>query len=165
MSTTKKIIISLFEETDKADIAYKTVLELGYTEEEINVILSDKKLDEIKKDNRYENISTKAMMPVGKKLAIGISTSGDQKAINSPSSIFPGGVSRILSEWGFTGSSISAIEEKINTGAILLAAIPRKADDIPAIEEAWSVHSGQLFTTDMVTGLTGLQTQQGVKSL
>lgn len=160
---TKKIIISLFEDSEKAEVALKTLVELGYTEEEINIILSDAKLDEIKNDNRYAKMSNKAMVPSGKKLAVGLSTSGDQKAVDSPSSVFPGGVSRILNEWGFTGDTLKMVEEKINGGCILLAVQPRKDDDIQAIEEVWAVHSPNLFTNNIVTGLTGLQTQQSTK--
>lgn len=162
---TRKILISLFDTTEKAEVAFKTLVELGYMEEEINIILSDKKLDEIKNDTRFNNISNKAMVPSGKKLAVGISTSGDQKAVDSPSSVFPGGVSRILNEWGFTGDILKMVEEKINSDCILLAVQPRKNEDIQAIEEAWSVHSPNLFTNNIVTGLTGLQTQQSAKPI
>lgn len=147
MNNSKKIMVGLFKEVEKAELAYKTIQQMGYEEAEQNLILSDGTLERIKKDARFTSINAKAMKGVGKDLAVGIAPEF-KESIDTPAGILAGGLLRILREWGFTDDTAKFIEEKVKEGEVLLGLYPKKIEDISAIEQIWQTNSGTFINKE-----------------
>jgi hypothetical protein len=147
MNSAKKIMVGLFKDAEKAELAYKTIQEMGYLEDEQNLILSDGTLERVKNDDRLSSINSKAMKGIGKDIAVGIAP-GHKESIDTPAGILAGGLQRILHEWGFTDDTAKFIEEKVKAGEVLLGVYPKKIEDVSLIEQIWQTNSGTLINKE-----------------
>lgn len=144
MNVPKKIMIGLFKDLTSADAAYIALQNLGYHEDEQNLIVSDNTLDQVKTSEQPTSISNKAMKGVGSNIAVSITAAEDQDSY-SLAGILNGGLVRILREWGLTDSIIQLLAEKITHGEVLIGVHPRKDEDLEVIEKLWNENSGTFF--------------------
>lgn len=155
MNTPKKIMIGLFKDLTSADRAYQALQELGYGENEQNLIVSDSTLDQVKTGDHPSSISNKAMKGVGSNIAVSITAAEDQDKY-SLAGILNGGLVRILREWGFTDATIESLADHISKGEVLFGVHPKKEEDMDIIEGLWLEHSGTFFNKSQLNSTSNV---------
>ena len=168
METTSNYLTGSFKDRESAEGAYKRLRERGYTDDEINIMMSD---DTRKKffDKREEDTSfgNKAMEGLGAGSAIGgavgatvgiIAALGTSLIIPGLGFIVAGPIAAGLAgagAGGITGGIVGALigagipedrakkyEEGIKDGNIVMGVQPRSEDDALHFEEEWRQYAG-----------------------
>ncbi len=172
--TTQKLMTCLFKDSLSAGKAYNATLKFGYTNDEINVLMSE----ETKKIHSNKSISTApdptdeaingagvggslgvttgaitgAIMAIGTLLAI----SGFGLVIAGPLAIGLAGASAGGIAGGLVGALINAgvpeshakiCEDEIKNGSILIGVIPHSEADRKLLETDWRNYDGILLTS------------------
>src|SRR5512133_201363 len=159
-----------FRDRSSAERAYNRLRERGYTDEEINIIMSDetrkKYFDEEDKDNENE-FGNKAMEGAGKGSAIGgavgatagiIAAIGTSLVIPGLGIVIAGPIAAGLAgagAGGLTGGIVGALigagipkdraekhEKDIKEGDIVMGVRPRNDEDAAYLEDDWREYSG-----------------------
>src|SRR5512133_2293858 len=162
-----------FRDRSSAERAYNRLRERGYTDEEINIIMSDetrkKYFDEEDKDNETE-FGNKAMEGAGKGSAIGgavgatagiIAALGTSLVIPGLGIVIAGPIAAGLAGAGagsITGGIVGALigagipkeravkhENDIKQGDIVMGVRPRSDDDASYLEEDWRRNEGNVY--------------------
>jgi hypothetical protein len=163
----KGMLTGMFADRESAENAYQDLHDLGYSKEDINLIMSD----ETRKKHFYDEdteIGTKAAEGAGKGSAIGgavgavagiIAAVGTSLVIPGLGVVIAGPIAAGLAgagAGGITGGVIGALvgsgipearaklyESGIKKGQVVIGVYPRSEEDAKEIEELWRENKGQ----------------------
>lgn len=168
-----KLISGLFKNNNDAGKAYNTALKLGYTKEEINVLMSEETKAKHGHDRKLEDHSTadEAIKGAGVGGSLGVTTgaitgaiiaagtvmaiSGIGLAISGPLAIWLAGAGAGGIAGGLVGALINAgisedhaknFEVEIKNGAILVGLVPHSKDDCNILESEWREYGGVVLS-------------------
>lgn len=169
-SESNNIITGSFRDRESAEQAYNRMIERGYTDDEINVIMSDDtRKKNFDKNKRIESeFGNKAMEGAGTGSAIGgtigaavgiIAAIGTSLAIPGLGIVIAGPIAAGLAgagAGGITGGIVGALvgagipedrakeyEKGIKEGHIVMGVRPRSEADANYLEENWQQHEGE----------------------
>lgn len=167
------LLTGSFRDRENAEQAYNRLKERGYTDNEINIIMSDdtRKKYFDKDDQRTTEFGNKAMEGAGKGSAIGgtvgavvgiIAAIGTSLVIPGLGIVIAGPIAAGLAgagAGGITGGIVGALvgaglpedrakeyEKGIKDGNIVLGVRPRNDQDAEYLEENWQQHQGEDIT-------------------
>ena len=164
-----RMVTGLFRDRESAEQAYGSLTSRGYTQDDVNLLMSD---DTRKKhftdDGRETEIGNKALEGAGTGAAIGgtigatlaaIAAIGTTLALPGLGLLVAGPIAAALAgagAGGATGGIIGALvgagipeervkryEEGIRKGGIVMGVTPRSDDDALYFEEEWKRHRGE----------------------
>jgi hypothetical protein len=172
-SENSRHVTALFRSPDAAERAYRTALELGYKDEDINVISSDATRDRLLADARHPNLSSNAAeskdQPT-KGADLGGPTGGTfgtiapvlaavGTAVLVPGLVFAGpiaialtaagavglagGLIGALKDWGIPQDRVNEYEAAVRDGAILVGVKARSDEDAQRLEQKWRAEGGR----------------------
>lgn len=184
MATTMKkdnsgMLTGLFTDRDSAERAYQSMTARGYTQDDINVVMSD--------DTRKRHFSgagattelgTKAAEGAGVGGAVGgtigavlagLAATGTSIALpglglviagplaaaaaGAGAGAATGGLLGALVGWGIPEERVKHYESGLKQGGILMGVRPRSTDDATYIEQQWRTHKGEhIYRPGMDTG-------------
>lgn len=168
-ATARGMLTGMFPDRDGGEKAYNTLLERGYTKDDINLVMSDvTRKKHFSDDARETEIGTKAAEGAGKGTAIGgtlgavvgiIAAIGTTLAIPGLGIVIAGPIAAGLAGAGagsITGGIIGALvgsgmpeeraklyESGIKEGNIVLGVYPRNDEDARFFESNWRSNHGQ----------------------
>ena len=163
------MVTGLFRDRDSAERAYSSVVDRGYGQDDVNLIMSD---DTRKKhfavDNRETELGNKALEGAGTGAAVGgavgatvaaIAAVGTTLALPGLGLLVAGPIAAALAgagAGGATGGLIGALigagipeervkdyEEGIKSGGIMMGVTPRNPEDAAYFEEDWKKNRGE----------------------
>jgi hypothetical protein len=163
-----------FRDWDSAERAYNRLRDRGYTDEEINIIMSDKTrkkyFDQTGDDNKKSEFGNKAKEGAGTGSAIGgavgaaagiIAALGTSLVIPGLGMVIAGPIAAGLAgagAGGVTGGIVGALigagipkeraeihEKEIQDGDIIMGVTPRSDEDAEFLEEDWSSYEGKVY--------------------
>lgn len=169
VETERGMLTGMFQDRETSESAYNTLLERGYTKDDINLVMSD---DTRKKhftnENQETEMGTKASEGAGKGSAIGgavgavvgiIAAIGTTLALPGLGIVIAGPIAAGLAgagAGGITGGIVGALigsgipedrariyEDGIKNGSIVLGVHPRNDDDAVFFENNWRSNKGQ----------------------
>jgi hypothetical protein len=159
-----------FTDRDSAERAYDSVLKRGYTDQDINLLMSDETRNRHfdKEDKTETDLGTKAMEKAGVGGAIGgtvgavlatLAAVGTSIAIPGLGLVIAGPIAAALAgagAGGLTGGLIGALigagipeeraklyESDLKNGGILLSVNPRSEEDAAYFENTWKDYNGR----------------------
>ncbi|MGM0944388.1 MAG: hypothetical protein ACQEW9_04330 [Bacteroidota bacterium] len=165
----KGMLTGMFRDRASTERAYNTLNERGYTNEEINLLMSDETRKEHYNETKGETeIGTKAAEGAGKGSAIGgtigaivgvVATIGTSLAIPGLGILIAGPIAAGLAgagAGGITGGIIGALvgagipearakiyESGIKDGKTVIGVTPRNEEDAKFFEENWRTNQGE----------------------
>lgn len=167
-----KALVAVFSDKNSADSAYQYLKELGYSEDEINVLMSDETRTmyfdaphmqvEVKGANPQETPAVASAIGTGTGVLLGAAL-GAASTLVFPGVglVIAGPISAALIGAGFGGMTgglmgsligvgipeprAKAYEEKIKEGKIILGVNPRSAEEEQQIIEVWRRQGGDLI--------------------
>ena len=139
------VVTGLFRDRDSAERAYRAVTSRGYTNDEVNVIMSD---DARKKHFGDDTVETAAAAAVGTTLLIpglGLVIAGPLAAgiAGAGAGGIAGGLVGALIGWGIPEEHIKHYEEGLKSGGILLSVKPHNDEDAAYFEQDWKSHRAE----------------------
>jgi hypothetical protein len=160
VQTSNAVITGLFRDLDKANRAYQTLIDLGYDQTSVNVVMTDKTRDQ------WYRTQTPIEVEHGNKALEGASVGGAiggtvGAAITLPGIglVIAGPIAAALAgagAGGLTGGVIGALvgagipeeraknlEKGITGGGVLISVSPRSESDAQKIERDWKEIGGQ----------------------
>ena len=163
------MVTGLFPDRDSAERAYGSMVERGYGQDDINLIMSDEtRKKHFAVDDRETELGNKALKGAGTGAAIGgtvgatlaaIAAIGTTLALPGLGLLVAGPIAAALAgagAGGATGGLIGALigagipeervkhyEEGIKKGGIMMGVTPRSDDDAAYFEENWKKHRGE----------------------
>lgn len=165
-----RLLTGSFRDRESAEQAYNRMKERGYTDEEINIIMSDETRKKYfdKDDRKKSEFGNKAMEGAGAGSAIGgvvgaavgiIAAIGTSVAIPGLGIVIAGPIAAGLAgagAGGLTGGIVGALvgagipedrakeyERGIKQGHIVMGVRPRNDEDAEYLEENWQQHHGE----------------------
>lgn len=163
------MLTGMFNDKQSTESAYQSLRDRGYSDEEINVIMSDKTRDQYYKNDPESELGTKAAEGTGIGSAIGGTLGaivGGVAAIGT-NLILPGlglvvwgplaaalagagaggltgGLVGALVGWGIPEEQAKQYEKGIGEGGTVLGVTPRSTEDADYFESEWTnKHNGQ----------------------
>lgn len=162
------LITGIFKDRDSAEKAYRSATDLGYTKDEINVIMSDETRERYY--GKHATLETEVGNKAAEGAAIGGAIGGTVGAIAAAvtavgtSLILPGlglvvagplaaamagagaggvtaGIVGALIGWGIPEDRLKEYEEGIKEGGIVIGVRPRSSEDAKRFEDDWRVHN------------------------
>ena len=167
------LITGLFKDQNSAENAYKSAAAMGYTSDEINVVMSEETREKYYgKDATLETeVGNKAAegAAIGGALGSTIGAIAAAIAAIGTSLVLPGlglviagplaaavagagaggvtaGIVGALIGWGIPEDCLKEYEEGLNNGGILIGVKPRSNDDARHFEDNWRQNSGNQVT-------------------
>lgn len=162
-----------FRDRTSAERAYNRLRERGYTDEEINIIMSDetrRRYFDTDKEKRETDFGNKAMEGAGKGSAIGgavgatagiIAALGTSLVIPGLGIVIAGPIAAGLAgagAGGITGGLVGALigagipkdraekhEKDVKEGDIVMGVRPRNDEDASYLEEDWRSYEGNVY--------------------
>ena len=159
------MMTGLFRDRDSADNAYRSLRERGYTDDEINVMMTDETRDKYYKDGDTVITDNKALEGLGTGSAIGgtlgaiiggIAAIGTNVLLPGLGLVvwgpiaaalagagaggLTGGLVGALIGWGIPEEHAKAYEEGIKSGGTVLGVRPRSDDDASYFENEWKTN-------------------------
>lgn len=168
------LITGLFKDQDSAENAYKSATEMGYSSDEINVVMSEETRK--KYYGKDATLETEVGNKAAEGAAIGGALGGTVGAIAAAIAavgtnlVLPGlglviagplaaavagagaggvtaGLVGALIGWGIPEDRLKDYEQGINDGGILIGVKARSDNDARQFENNWKQHSGDQVTT------------------
>ena len=162
------VVSGMFDNPDSAERAYTSLHDRGYTNSDINVVMSDETRQKHFAQKGATEIGTKAMSGAGTGSAIGgtIGAIAGAVAAIGTSLLIPGlgiiiagpiaaglagagagsiagGIIGALSGSGITEARAKVYETGIKSGKVVIAVKPKNVEDADYIESTWQTHNGQ----------------------
>ena len=166
--TKRNMLTGMFEDRESTENAYNALLERGYTNNDISMVMSDKTRKAYFADDGETEIGTKAAEGAGKGAAIGgtvgaiagiVAAIGTSIVIPGLGVVIAGPIAAGLAgagAGGITGGIIGALvgsgipearaklyESGLKNGQIVLGVHPKNDDDKRYIEDNWKDNRGQ----------------------
>ncbi len=166
----QRLLTALFMNQEGAERAYRSLIDRGYSDKEINVLMSDKTRDAYYGDGKYvkTELGTKALEGTGAGAAIGGTLGaiiGGVAAIGT-SVLIPGlglvvagpiaaalagagaggalgGLAGALIGWGIPEERAKVYEAGIKEGGTVIGVQPRSNDDSDYFEKEWKTYHGE----------------------
>ncbi len=163
----RTMLTGMFRDRDSAESAYHELRERGYSDREINVMMSDETRKKYFADDENSELGNKAAEGAGKGSAIGgtigaiagvIAAIGTSVVIPGLGLIVAGPLAAGLAgagAGGITGGIIGALigagipeerakvyETGIREGNVVMGVTPRSDDDADYLERRWKAHNG-----------------------
>ena len=168
-----RFVTALFRSPDAAERAYRAAAAMGYKDEEINVILSDRTRDRVLSDARHPNLSSSAAEsaekpakgadlggPTGGTLgtiapviaAVGTAVLIPGLVLAGPIAIaltaagavgIAGGLIGALKDWGIPQDRVRDYEAAVRDGAILIGVKARSDEEAQQLEQQWRAEGGR----------------------
>lgn len=169
-STKGPLVTGLFRDRESAERAYQSVSDLGYTKDDVNVVMSDetRKRHFSGADAKQTELGNKAaegagvggaiggtlgaiagaLAAVGTSIAlpgIGIVIAGPLAAglAGAGAGSLTGGLVGALIGWGIPEERVKHYESGIKEGGILMGVRPRNEEDARRFEESWKANQGE----------------------
>jgi hypothetical protein len=158
----RRMLTGLFRDRDSTESAYRSLRDRGYTDDDINVLMTDKTRDTYYKDSDVVADDTKALEGMGTGGAIGgtlgaiiggIAAIGTNVVMPGLGLIvwgpiaaalagagaggLTGGLVGALVGWGIPEDRAKEYEEGIRNGGTVLGVTPRTDDDAKYFENEW----------------------------
>jgi hypothetical protein len=158
----------MFRDREGAERAYESLRARGYTEDEINVLMSDETRDKYFKDDPNTELGSKALEGAGVGGAVGgtlgaiiggIAAIGTNVLLPGLGLVVAGPIAAALvgaGAGGFTGGLVGALigwgipeerakfyEEGIRNGGTVLGIRPRNTSDAEYFENEWKGYKGE----------------------
>lgn len=171
MNDSKPMLTGLFRDRDSAERAYQSISNRGYSKEDVNLVMSDDtRARHFAHDSgeRQTELGTRAAEGAGIGGAIGGSLGAIAAAIAAIGTTiaFPGlglviagplaaaiagagagaatgGIVGALIGWGIPEERVTAYDQGIREGGILMAVRPRNDADADYFEDSWKVNRGE----------------------
>jgi len=171
MKNQDPMVTGLFRDRDSAERAYQSISDRGYSNEDVNVVMSDdtrKRHFSGTSDGRETELGNKAAEGAGIGGAIGGSLGAIAAAIaavgttvalpglglviagplaaaiaGAGAGAATGGVVGALIGWGIPEERVKHYEEGIREGGILMAVRPRNDEDAAYLEDSWRANRGE----------------------
>jgi hypothetical protein len=166
----RPMLTGMFRDRESTEQAYNTLRERGYTDEEINLIMSDEtRKEHFSGDVKETEVGTKAAEGAGKGSAIGgtvgaiagvVAAIGTSLVIPGLGIAIAGPIAAGLAgagAGGITGGIIGALvgagipearaklyESGIKKGQIVIGVYPRSDEDAEYFEESWQPHAEEI---------------------
>ena len=163
------MVTGLFPDRESAERAYGSLIDRGYTQEEVNLIMSDEtRKKHFAVDDRETELGNKALEGAGTGAAIGgvvgatlaaIAAIGTTLALPGLGLLVAGPIAAAIAgagAGGATGGLIGALvgagipeervkkyEEGIKQGGIMMGVTPRNTEDAAYFEEDWKKNRGE----------------------
>jgi hypothetical protein len=162
------MVTGLFKDRESAERAYGSVTGRGYTQDEVNLLMSDETRKKHFIDGRETEMGNKALEGAGTGAAIGgtvgatlaaIAAIGTTLALPGLGLLVAGPIAAALAgagAGGATGGLIGALigagipeervkryEEGIKNGGIMMGVNPKSDEDATYFEEEWKRHRGE----------------------
>jgi hypothetical protein len=163
------MVTGLFPDRDSAERAYGSLVERGYGQDDVNLVMSDEtRKKHFAVDNRETELGSKALEGAGTGAAIGgvvgatlaaIAAIGTTLALHGLVLLIAGPIAGVLAgagaggaTGGFSGSLVGSgipeervkkYEEGIKQGGIMMGVTPRNPEDAAYFEEDWKKNHGQ----------------------
>ncbi len=163
------IVTGVFNDKDDAEKAYRTLIEKGYTKDEITVLMSkDTRDTHFKDEEHHSDLGNKAMEGAGVGSAIGgtagaiigaIAAVGTSVALPGLGLVLAGPLVAALTgagAGGLTGGLVGALvgsgmpkeraeeyKTSIEEGGIVIGVTPRSDKDATAIRDEWKTYRGE----------------------
>lgn len=156
------MLTGMFRDRDDTERAYRSLRDRGYTDDEINVMMSDETRDKYYSDADSELVGNKALEGAGTGGAIGgalgaivggIAAIGTNVLIPGLGLVvwgpiaaalagagaggFTGGLIGALIGWGIPEERAKAYEQGIREGGTVLGVTPRSEEDAAYFENEW----------------------------
>lgn len=165
-----KMLSGLFSDKDAAENAYKSMRDRGYSDDEINVMMSDKTRETWFSDNEYNEseLGNKALEGTGVGSAVGgtlgaiiggIAAIGSNVILPGLGLVVAGPLAAALAgagAGGLTGGLVGALigsgipeeraklyEEGVKNGGVVFGVNPRTDEDADYLEDTWRSNKGQ----------------------
>jgi hypothetical protein len=164
-----RMVTGLFKDRESAERAYGSVTSRGYTQDDVNLLMSeDTRKTHFTDDGRETEMGNKALEGAGTGAAIGgvvgatlaaIAAIGTTLALPGLGLLVAGPIAAALAgagAGGATGGLIGALvgagipeervkryEEGIRNGGIVMGVTPKSDDDAVYFEEEWKRHRGE----------------------
>lgn len=164
-----RMVTGLFKDRESAERAYGSVTSRGYTQDDVNLLMSeDTRKTHFTDDGRETEMGNKALEGAGTGAAIGgvvgatlaaIAAIGTTLALPGLGLLVAGPIAAALAgagAGGATGGLIGALvgagipeervkryEEGIKNGGIVMGVTPKSDDDAVYFEEEWKRHRGE----------------------
>ena len=165
----QRLLTALFRSREHAEQAYNSLLERGYTDKEINVMMSDKTRDTYYGKGRAETeLGSKALEGTGAGAAIGgtlgaiiggVAAIGTNVALPGLGLVvagpivaalagagaggFTGGLAGALIGWGIPEERAKAYESGIKEGGTVIGVNPRSEADSDYFAKQWEDYRGE----------------------
>ncbi len=159
----------MFRNQDGAERAYNSLLARGYTEDEINVMMSDKTRDSYYGDGKPETeLGSKALEGTGTGAAIGgtlgaiiggvaaigtnvvlpglgLVVAGPLVAalVGAGAGGLTGGLAGALIGWGIPEEHAKVYESGIKDGGTVIGVTPRSQEDSDYFDQEWKTYNGE----------------------
>jgi hypothetical protein len=169
MAETRKMVTALFRDRVHAENAFDRLHSLGYTDNDINVLMSDRtRSTYYSEDHGKMTASTKATEGMGVGGVIGTAVGASLAAIAAvgTSLVVPGlglvvagpiaaalagagagavtgGIVGALVGWGIPESNARAYEEALRDGAIVIGVVPHTSADVSKLEKEFKEMQGE----------------------
>lgn len=159
-------VTGLFRDKESAEQAYRSLINKGYSPDEITVLMSEETRKEHFKDDKSSNLGNKSLEGAGAGSAIGgtigaiagaLAAVGASIAIPGVGLVVAGPIVAALTgagAGGLTGGLIGALigagipeekakayEEGIKEGSIVMGVVPRNEADAEYFENQWEVYN------------------------
>ncbi len=163
------MVTGLFNDKESSEGAYKSLRDRGYSDDEINVIMSDETRKKYYADDNDSELGSKAAEGTGigglvggtlGAIIAGVAAIGTNLVLPGVGLVvwgplaaalagagaggLTGGLVGALIGWGIPEDRAKVYEEGIKSGGTVLGVRPRSADDAVALENDWTTnHRGQ----------------------
>jgi uncharacterized protein YjbJ (UPF0337 family) len=166
--TERKWVIGTFRDVESAERAYNSLAARGYSEEDVNLVMSDETRKKYFDENAKSGLGSKAMEGAGAGGAIGgtigailgaLAAVGTSLAIPGLGIVIAGPIAAALAgagAGGLTGGLIGALvgagipedraklyEDDIRRGGIVMGVNPRSEEDARYLEQEWRKSRGE----------------------
>ncbi|MET0649105.1 MAG: hypothetical protein ABW208_21045 [Pyrinomonadaceae bacterium] len=163
-----KMVTGLFRDRESAERAYGSVTTRGYSNDDVNLLMSDETRDKHFVDGKETELGNKALEGAGTGAAIGgtvgatlaaIAAIGTTVALPGLGLLIAGPIAAGLAgagAGGATGGIIGALigagipeervkhyEQGLKEGGILMGVTPRSDEDAEYFEREWKTHRGE----------------------
>lgn len=163
-----QMLTGLFRDRDSADRAYKSVRERGYTDDDVNLLMSDQTRDTWFSDDNDSALGSKALEGAGAGSAIGgtlgaiiagIAAIGTSVVLPGLGLIVAGPIAAALAgagAGGLTGGLVGALigsgipeerakiyDEGVRNGGAVIGVNPRTPEDAEYFENEWRNYKGE----------------------
>ena len=163
------MVTGLFNDRESAERAYGSLTSRGYTQDDVNLMMSDETRDKhFEVDNRETELGTKALEGAGTGAAIGgtvgatlaaIAAIGTTLALPGLGLLIAGPLAAAIAGAGAGGATgglvglligagipeerVKRYEEGIKKGGILMGVTPRNTEDADYFEQDWKANRGE----------------------
>ena len=140
------LVTGLFPDRESAERAYGSMVERGYGQDDVNLVMSDEtRKKHFAADGRETELGSKALEGAGTGAALGLLIAGPIAAglAGAGAGGATGGLIGALIGAGIPEERVKRYEEGVKKGGIMMGVSPRNPEDAAYFEEDWKRNRGE----------------------